>query len=55
MQAELAALSTNSDQRLIPETTHFIHLDDPEAVVQAILDAVRSARDGTPLHAPPSP
>jgi hypothetical protein len=41
---------------LIPETTHFIHLDDPEAVVQAILDVVRSARDGTPLaRAPPSP
>jgi pimeloyl-ACP methyl ester carboxylesterase len=56
MQAELAALSTNSDQRLIPETTHFIHLDDPEAVVQAILDVVRSARDGTPLaHTPSSP
>lgn len=56
MQAELAALSTNADQRLIPETTHFIHLEDPEAVVQAILDVVRSARDGTPLaHAPSSP
>ena len=56
MQAELAALSTNSDQRLIPETTHFIHLDDPEAVVLAILDVVRSARDGTPLaHARSNP
>jgi pimeloyl-ACP methyl ester carboxylesterase len=56
MQAELAALSTNSDQRLIPETTHFIHLDDPEAVVLAILDVVRSARDSTPLaHARSNP
>jgi hypothetical protein len=56
MQAELAGLSKNSDQRVIPETTHFIHLDDPQAVAQAILDVVRSARDGTPLaHAPSNP
>jgi len=47
MQAELAALSTNSDQRLVNRASHFIHLDDPEAVVQAIRDVVRAARDGT--------
>jgi pimeloyl-ACP methyl ester carboxylesterase len=53
MQAELAELSTNTDRRLIPDSTHFIHLDDPEAVVQAILDVVRAAREGTPVARAP--
>jgi len=53
MQAELAALSTNSDHRLIAGATHFIHVDNPEAVVDAIRDVVIAARDGTPVaHAP---
>ena len=53
MQAELAALSTNSDHRLIAGATHFIHVDNPEAVVEAIRDVVIAARDGTPVaHAP---
>jgi hypothetical protein len=49
MQDELAALSTNSDHRLLAETTHFIHFDDPDSVVQAIRDVVRAVRDGTPV------
>jgi pimeloyl-ACP methyl ester carboxylesterase len=56
MQAELAALSTNSDHRLIAGATHFIHLDDPEAVVQAIRDVVLAARDGASVaHARATP
>ena len=49
MQGELAALSTNADQRLIADATHFIHLDNPAGVVQAISDVVLAARYSTPV------
>jgi pimeloyl-ACP methyl ester carboxylesterase len=47
LQAELAMLSTNSDQRVSPRAGHYIQLDDPDAVVTAIEDVVTSVRDGT--------
>lgn len=49
MQRELAALSTRSDHRLVREAGHFIHLDDPDVVVQAIRDVVLAVRENTPL------
>jgi pimeloyl-ACP methyl ester carboxylesterase len=47
LQAELAMLSTNSDQRVSPRAGHYIQLDDPDAVVTAIEDVVTAVRDGT--------
>jgi pimeloyl-ACP methyl ester carboxylesterase len=49
MQTELAALSDNSDHRLIDDASHFIHLDDPDAVVLAIRDVVTAVRNRTRL------
>ncbi|MBE0408547.1 MAG: alpha/beta hydrolase [Anaerolineales bacterium] len=37
-QEELAQLSSQGEQRLIPESGHLVHLDEPAAVLQAILD-----------------
>jgi hypothetical protein len=47
LQAELAMLSTNADQRVSPHAGHFVQLDDPAAVVTAIRDVVTAARAGT--------
>ena len=47
LQAELAQLSANSDQRVSPLSGHYIQLDDPQAVVTAIEDVVAAARKGT--------
>jgi pimeloyl-ACP methyl ester carboxylesterase len=46
LQRELAALSTNSDHRVLPEARHFIQFDDPEAVIDAIADVVGAVRTG---------
>jgi hypothetical protein len=55
LQAELAQLSANSDQRVSPRSGHYIQLDDPQAVVTAIEDVVAAARTGTRVRtAPPS-
>ena len=50
LQDELAMLSTNADQRVIPRAGHFVQLDDPAAVVTAIRDVVTAARAGTPVR-----
>jgi len=50
LQAELAMLSTNSDQRVSPHAGHYIQLDDPDAVVTAIRDVVTAVRKGTPVR-----
>jgi pimeloyl-ACP methyl ester carboxylesterase len=56
LQAELAMLSTNADQRVSPRAGHFVQLDDPAAVVTAIRDVVTAARAGTPVRrAAPDP
>lgn len=40
LQAELAALSTNSDHRVISDATHYVHWDQPAAVLTAVRDVV---------------
>lgn len=56
LQAELAMLSTNAEQRVSPRAGHFVQLDDPAAVVTAIRDVVTAARAGTPVRrAAPDP
>jgi pimeloyl-ACP methyl ester carboxylesterase len=47
LQAELAMLSTNADQRVSPRAGHFVQLDDPAEVVTAVRDVVTAAREGT--------
>ena len=44
MQEELAALSSDSEHITAPEAGHYMHLDDPDLVVQAIRDLVRRCR-----------
>ena len=44
LQTELAALSTNSKQIVVKDSTHAIPLDKPDVVIKAILDMVEMAR-----------
>jgi pimeloyl-ACP methyl ester carboxylesterase len=44
LQAELAALSTNSEHILVKDSTHAIELDKPDVVITAILDMVEMVR-----------
>ncbi len=44
MQKELAALSSNSTHIIANTSNHFIHLDEPQLVVDAILKLVNAAR-----------
>jgi len=43
--AELAALSSRGVQRLVPDSGHYIQLDQPDAVIAAIKEVISSARD----------
>jgi len=45
LQRELAALSTNSDQRLVPDCGHYIQHEQPEVVVTAVRDVVNAVRE----------
>lgn len=38
LQAEIAALSTQSEQRIVERTGHFIQNEEPEVIIEAILD-----------------
>ncbi len=49
LQTELAALSTNSIHRVVEGSSHYIHEDSPDAVVEAIGQVVESVRQGTRL------
>lgn len=49
MQSELAALSANSDHRILEDAGHYVQLDDPEAVIRAVADVVAAVRDDSPL------
>lgn len=49
LQAELAALSSNSRHILVSDPNHYVHKSDPDLVISAIRDVVRSARTHTPL------
>jgi len=50
LQRELAALSSNSDHRIIEQASHYIHHEDAEAVLTAITDVVTAVREGTPVR-----
>jgi pimeloyl-ACP methyl ester carboxylesterase len=42
--AELAALSSRGVQRLVPDSGHYIQLDQPGAVIRAIKEVISAAR-----------
>ena len=44
LQAELAALSTNSEHIIVKDSSHAIELDKPDVVITAILDLVEMVR-----------
>ena len=44
MQDEIAALSSNSTHIVATTSNHFIHYEEPELVIDAILDLVNTAR-----------
>lgn len=50
LQAELAALSTNSDHRVVEDAGHYIHWDRPQAVVAATRDVVTAVREEGPVR-----
>lgn len=54
LQRELAALSTNADHRIVEGASHYIHLDAPDAVVEAVEDVVQSARQGVDISVAPA-
>lgn len=45
LHGELAALSTNSDHRVVDGAGHYIHRDRPGAVVAAVRDVVTAVRE----------
>jgi D-alanyl-D-alanine carboxypeptidase len=57
-QADLTTLLPNSQQILAEESGHYIQLDQPELVIDAIGDVIENARDssrwGTPAAATPT-
>jgi CII-binding regulator of phage lambda lysogenization HflD len=44
MQEELATLSTQSTRIVAEESGHFIHLDQPDLVVEAIRSLIETVR-----------
>jgi len=48
MQQELAALSAGSIHITAEGTGHYVHLDDPELVLQVIRDMARKVRQQGP-------
>ena len=46
MQNELADLSSNSVHRIVPNTSHEVQIDAPEAVIAAISEVVSAIRTG---------
>ena len=50
LHEELAALSDNSDHRIVEGSGHYVHQDQPQTVVSAIRDVVRAARNGAPVR-----
>ena len=44
LQAELAALSTNAERRVIDDASHYIQHDNPDAVINAIQDVVSATK-----------
>ncbi len=50
LQAELTALSTNTDWRVIEGASHYIPLDAPEAIAVAVSDVVVAYRENMPVR-----
>ena len=50
LQAELTALSTNADWRVIEGASHYIPLDAPEAIAVAVSDVVAAHREAAPVR-----
>lgn len=50
--ATIAALSTRGEQRVVPDASHVIQFEQPQAVIDAVRDVVAMARAG---HAGPAP
>ncbi|MCA9909081.1 MAG: hypothetical protein KC519_10575, partial [Anaerolineae bacterium] len=48
VQQNLVALSTNS-QWIIVDSSHDIHIDQPQQVADAVMSVIASARTGAPL------
>jgi pimeloyl-ACP methyl ester carboxylesterase len=47
LQRDLARLSTNSTHRIVADSGHYIHWDQPEVVVDAVVETVASIRERT--------
>jgi pimeloyl-ACP methyl ester carboxylesterase len=45
MHNEIAAMSTRGINIIVPNTGHYIQFDNPQVVVDAVLQAVHIARD----------
>jgi pimeloyl-ACP methyl ester carboxylesterase len=45
---EIAALSTRGVNRRVPDATHYIQYDQPQAVIDAVDEVVKAAREGGP-------
>jgi pimeloyl-ACP methyl ester carboxylesterase len=50
LRQELAALSTNSDYRIVAGAGHAIHRDRPDVVVAAVRDVVTAVRSSEPVR-----
>lgn len=50
LHAELSALSTNSDHRIVVGAGHYIQMERPEAVVSTIQDVAVAIREGLPVR-----
>jgi pimeloyl-ACP methyl ester carboxylesterase len=49
LQEQAAELSRNHRHLIAAKSGHYIHLEDPELVIQSIRDVIESARSGSPL------
>lgn len=47
LQEELARLSTSSSHRIVAESGHYIHWDQPEVVIDLVVETIASIRAGT--------
>ena len=52
LQNELAQLSTRSTHTIVRNSGHYIQLDQPEAVIEAIKKVVKQVREAQPITAP---
>lgn len=49
LQDEIAALSTNSERRIVENSAHYIQLEAPQAIIAAVRDVVAAVREGRSL------